>query len=228
MASLAAQLGPRLHAPTFTMFRFRCACLLLCAHAPTGAAQTPFVRGRWVAEQSPLSSLDFRGGDTLWILLPIAAISANGRGTYEYRQGQLILHYGEGLSDTAKVTLGKGLLVLTSVEGETRAFRVAPARGGRSPLHGTWAQSSRDDFRLVTYLPDGVFFQEGGEVGHYAVHHRTVAVSGEHLPPTQFHIQIRGTDTVLTQLESDSMRFRRPRCDDPRLDPRKTFISACS
>jgi len=232
LASLAARLGPRaMRAPAFTTFRVRCVCLLLCADASAGVAQAQLLRGRWVADNSPLlMSFDFRGGDTVWQLLPIAAISENGRGTYEYAQGRVIWHYGEGLYDTATVTLRADTLVLAFDNGRTEFdARIAPALGARSPLHGTWVGPFADgELRLMTYLPGGVFFQEAALVQHYAVGAKTVTITTRDQLPVQLHIQIRGTDTVLTLPDSAGTRFRRPRCNDPRFDPRTTFTSVCS
>jgi len=211
-----------------TVFRLSCTCLLFYTSASSGVAQTPRLRGRWVADSFPVG-LDFRAGDTVWQLIPIAAISANGRGTYEYAQGRLISHWGEGLYDTATVTLCGDTLVLAldNDQKETKV-RIAPARGGRSPLHGTWVGPfGEGELRLVTYLPGEVFFQEGALVEHYEIEGRTVTMTTGGTP-AHFQIQVRGADTVLTSLEGGGKTFRRSRCDDPRLDPRKAFISACS
>lgn len=212
----------------FTTFRLCCTCLLLRTSAISGGAQTPRLRGRWVADSFPMS-LDFRAGDTVWQLIPIAAITANGQGTYEYAQGRLISHWGEGLTDTATVTLRGDTLVLALDNGrrETEA-RIAPARGARSPLHGTWVGPfATNELRLVTYLPGGVFFQEGALIEHYAVDGMTVTMTNGD-SPAQFHVQVRGADTVLTPLDGVGKTFHRPRCDDTRLDPRNTFTSICS
>ncbi len=166
----------------------------------------------------------------MWQLIPIAAISANGRGTYEYAQGHLVLHYGEGLDDTAAVTVRGDTLFRTFGNNQTETWaRIAPARGSRSPLHGTWlGPCEREDCRMMTFLPGGAFFQESALVGHYAVDATTVTITPQGQPPMQFEVQIRGGDTILTQVAGAGRRLRHPRCDDPRLDPRNTFISACS
>src|SRR5262249_46260360 len=83
----------------FVRFCLRCACLLLCANAGASAASPQVLRGRWVGYGDlSIQSLEFRAGDTVWLLIPIAAILENGRGTYEYAQSRLLMHYGEGLT----------------------------------------------------------------------------------------------------------------------------------
>ena len=45
----------------------------------------------------------------------------------------------------------------------------------------------------------------------------------------RFRTKIRGTDTVFTQPDSfGGKTFRRPHCNDPRLEPLTRFISGCS
>jgi len=215
-----------------TVLRISLAGLLLCTEAAAGVGQTQLLRGRWVTDKGPaLLSFDFRSGDTVWQLIPIAAITANGRGTYDYAEGRLILHYGEGLYDTLLATPRGDTLALTFADGRNETdVRVASARGARSPFHGTWvAPYAQDQLKLWTYLPDGLFFQEAAFVTHYAVDGASVIIT----PPTgsmpdTFRFQISGTDTLLVRLDSARTKFTRPRCDDPRLDPRKSFTSACS
>jgi hypothetical protein len=205
--------------------------LVLC-QAGAGAAQTPLLRGRWVTEKGPaLLSFDFRSGDTVWAVIPIAAISANGRGTYDYDQGRLILHYGEGLYDTVMATLSGDTLALTFGDGrEETDVRVARARGAQSALHGTWVGPySEAQLKLMTYLPGGLFFQEAAFITHYAVDSATITIASlTGSTPNKFHIQVSGKDTLLVRLDSAATSFTRPRCDDPRLDPRTSFTSACS
>ena len=205
--------------------------LVLC-QAGAGAAQTPLLRGRWVTEKGPaLLSFDFRSGDTVWAVIPIAAISANGRGTYDYDQGRLILHYGEGLYDTVMATLSGDTLALTFGDGrEETDVRLARARGAQSALHGTWVGPySEAQLKLMTYLPGGLFFQEAAFITHYAVDSATITIASlTGSTPNKFHIQVSGKDTLLVRLDSAATSFTRPRCDDPRLDPRTSFTSACS
>jgi len=205
--------------------------LLLC-EAAAGAAQTQLLQGRWVTEKGPaLLSFDFRSGDTVWALIPIAAISANGRGTYDYGQGRLILHYGEGLYDTVMATLRGDTLALAFGDGrEETDVRVARARGAQSALHGTWVGPySENPLKLMTYLPGGLFFREAAFITHYTVDSATITIASlTGSTPNKFRVHISGKDTLLVRLDSAGTSFTRPRCDDPRLDPRTSFTSACS
>ena len=126
-----------MHAPWLKTFRIRCACVLLCAAASAGPAQAQMLHGRWVEDTVPrLVSFDFRGGDTVWQLIPIAAIDANGRGTYEYAHDRLILHYGEGLSDSIVITLRGDTMLWVNDYGKKQTWaRVASARHAHSSLH---------------------------------------------------------------------------------------------
>jgi hypothetical protein len=212
------------------MFRLSCAVLFVCSQASVSAAQTPLLRGRWVAETvHALMSFDFRTGDTVWLLLPITALSGNGHGTYRYGHGQLVMRYADGSEDRARVTLRGDTIAVAFDGGRTwTATRIAAARGRRAPLHGTWAERDHDDqLTLTTYLPDGVFFTEAAIVRHYAVDTTTVMITGDERP-MQLHVQVQGTDTALTPSGGPDMTFRRPRCTDPRFDPRTTFTSVCS
>jgi hypothetical protein len=215
-----------------TALRIGLAGLLVCAETGSGAAQAALLHGRWVTEKGPaLLSFDFRSGDTVWALIPIAAISANGRGTYDYAQDRIILHYGEGLYDTVMATLSGDTLALTFGDGrEETDVRVARARGGQSALHGTWVGPySEAQLKLITYLPGGLFFQEAAFITHYAVDSATVTIASlTGSTPNKFRIQVSGKDTLLVRLDSAGTSFTRPRCDDPRLDPRTSFTSACS
>jgi len=209
------------------MFRMRCACLLLCVYATTGAGQTPVLRGRWVQDQhlTPMS-LEFRGGDTVWEWLPLAQMGEKTWGTYKYAGGQLIRHWSEGVDDTAGAILRGDTLVLMYAGVQTEADpRFASARGARSPVHGTWAVPDGD---LMTYLPSGVFFKEGLLVQHYTLDATTLTIPMA--DTLQLHIEIRGADTLLTMPDSfgGEIVFRRPHCNDPRLDPRKSLTSVCS
>jgi hypothetical protein len=207
-------------------FRIRCACVLLCAGASAGAAQAQVLRGRWEGDSLTPLSLDFRGGDTVWQLIPIAVISANGRGTYEYANGRLIEHYGEGPSVSMTANLRGDTLLLTA-NGQTETdTRVAAVRGARSPLHGTRVTPEGDQLRLVTYLPGGVFFQEAAIIAHYTVDRGTVTMrtGGSSV---QWQIKTLGADTVLARLDGN-VTFHRPKCDDRRLDPQRTFNSNCT
>jgi len=216
-----------------TALRIGLAGLLVCAETGSGAAQAALLHGRWVTEKGPaLLSFDFRGGDTVWALIPIAAISANGRGTYDYAQGRIILHYGKGLYDTVTATPRGDTLTLTFRDGrEEIDVRLASARGAQSALHGTWVGPySQNQLKLMTYLPGGVFFQEAAFITHYDVDSEgTITIASlTGSTPNKFRIQLSGTDTVLVRVDSAGTTFTRPRCDDPRLNPRTSFTSACS
>lgn len=216
-----------------TALRISLAGLLVCAETGTGAAQTPLLHGRWVTEKGPaLLSFDFRSGDTVWALIPIAAISPNGRGTYDYAEGRIILHYGEGLYDTVMATPRGDTLTLAFRDGrEETDIRVAGARGAQSALHGTWVGPySQNQLKLMTYLPSGLFFQEAAFITHYDVDSAaTITIASlTGSTPNKFRIQISGTDTLLVRVDSAGTTFTRPRCDEPRLNPRTSFTSACS
>jgi hypothetical protein len=218
---------------TGTALRISLAGLLVCAETGAGTAQTQLLRGRWVTEKGPaLLSFDFRSGDTVWALIPIAAISPNGRGTYDYAQGRIVLHYGEGLYDTVMATPRGDTLTLAFRDGrEETDVRVAPARGAQSALHGTWVGPySQNQLKLMTYLPGGLFFQEAAFITHYAVDSAaTITIASlTGSTPNKFRIQISGTDTLLVRVDSAGTTFTRPRCDEPRLNPRTSFTSACS
>jgi hypothetical protein len=219
--------------PTLTNpLRIGLAGLVLCAEASAGTAQTQLLQGRWVTEKGPaLLSFDFRNGDTVWQLIPIAAISAHGRGTYAYDGRRIILHYGEGLYDTVTATPHGDTLILTLADGrEETDVRVASARGAQSTLHGTWVEPyAENQLKLTTYLPDGLFFEEAAFVTHYVLDGATLTITPlTGSAPDTFRLQIRGKDTLLVRFDSAGTGFTRPRCDDPRLDSRRSFTSACS
>jgi hypothetical protein len=215
-----------------TIFRISLAGLVLCAEAGPAAAQAQLLQGRWVPEKGlALLSFDFRGGDTVWALIPIAAITAQGRGTYDYTEGRIVLHSGESLYDTVMATLRGDTLMLAFADGRKETdIRVASARGAQSTLHGTWVGPyAESQLKLMTYLPGGLFFQEAAFVTHYTVDGATVTITSlTGSTPNKFRLKISGNDTLLVRLDSAGTAFTRPRCNEPRLDPRTSFTSACS
>src|SRR5262245_45768258 len=124
----------------FVKFSLRCACLLVCIDASVSVAYAQSLRGRWLSYGDPLVlSLEFRAGDTVWSLVPVAAITANGRGTYEYAQGRLIMHYGEGLSETSTVSVRGDTLLEVLGDGRKQTWmRLRRVQRAQSPLQATW------------------------------------------------------------------------------------------
>ena len=209
----------------------RALVLVACAAASSGTQTFP-LRGHWIADGKVPMVLDFRAPDVVWHLVPAAMIGAYG--TYRYANGQLVIQYHQSLPDSSAVTFRGDTLVGQGPGGTWIATRIAPAQGGRSEIHGTWASGEEEgQIRLLTLLPSGQAFSEGALVRHYAVDAKIIriAADSEHGEPgpTELRIQVEGTDTVLAQLGGNSLVFRRPRCrTDPRLNSGTPFTSACS
>jgi hypothetical protein len=204
--------------------------LLACA-AAAGGVQTFPLRGHWIADGVPMG-LDFRAPGVVWELVPGAIIGAYG--TYRYADGQLVIEYHQNWPDSFGVAFRGNTLVAHGASSTWTATRIAPARGGRSMIHGTWADSeSNGQIRLTTFLPSGQVFEETAFPRRYAIDSGIVTVAGDsvHGEPASMaiRIQVEGADTVLAQLSGGRGVYRRPRCrTDPRFTSGTPFTSACS
>lgn len=209
----------------------RLVLLLLPCAAAVGGTQTFPLRGHWIADAGAPLVLNFRTADIVWTVVPAAMFGAYG--TYRYANGQLVIQYQQSLPDSSAVTLHGDTLVAEG-PGVWTATRIAPARGGRSEIHGTWASAEEEgQIRLLTLLPSGQAFSEGALPGHYTISGGIVTIAGDtaHGNPSSIalRIQVEGTDTVLAQIGGNSNVFRRPKCrTDPRLRSGVPFTSACS
>ncbi len=212
------------------MFRRGGLILIACVVA-AGGAQTFPLRGHWIADGLPMG-MDFRTPDVVWQLVPGALVGAYG--TYRYADGQLVMKIHQELPDSFAVAFHSDTLVGHGPNGTWTASRLAPARGGHSIIHGTWADRESDgQIRLTTFLPSGRFFEETAFPRHYTLDTGIVTIAGdsEHgeAAPIHVRLQVKGNDTVLALLSGTGATFRRPQCrTDPRFNTGTPFTTACS